>query len=116
MFVGPTSPMGPWEVSSTWPPHCYTSGANTTLLKPASASRRRRHVVEHSEFCVEGTCCSAIHRHAARGVWLCVCVVLTGHFSVSRLRLTKLKKTLLGGISNYRPIVSFPAEHVNIHE
>ena len=30
--------------------------------------------IEHSKFCVEGMRCSAIH-HAARGVWLCVCVV-----------------------------------------
>jgi len=30
--------------------------------------------IEHSKFCIEGTCCSAVH-HAGRGVWLCVCVV-----------------------------------------
>ena len=31
-------------------------------------------IIEHSKFCVEGTRCSAIP-HAARGQWLCVCVV-----------------------------------------
>jgi len=30
--------------------------------------------IEHSNFCVEGTRCSAV-LHAGRGVWLCVCVV-----------------------------------------
>lgn len=29
-------------------------------------------VTEHSKFCLEGTCCSAVHSQATRGLWLCL--------------------------------------------
>jgi len=56
-------------------------------------------VIEHSKFCVEGTRCSAIH-HAAKGVWLCVCVVsgvIAESLSFFRSQLTTVNNDNRGG-------------------
>ena len=56
-------------------------------------------VIEHPKFCVEVTRCFAIH-HAAREMWLCVCVVsgvITNPCFFFRSQLTTVNNGNRGG-------------------